>query len=159
MTAVISTKGIFMTSLFATASDSSGGGAALVVLLILFAAWILVIIGWWKVFEKAGEAGWKAIIPIWNTIVLLRIAGRPLWWIVLLLIPIVNIVILIIVMNDLARSFGKSSLFVLGLVIFNPIFMMILGFGSATYRGPAAVGGNYPDLTTPPPPPPPAATA
>lgn len=142
-----------MAALFA-ASDSSGGGAALVILLILFAAWIFVIIGWWKVFEKAGEAGWKAIIPIWNGIVLLRIAGRPWWWILLLLIPVLNIVFVIIVMNDLARSFGKSALFTLGLVLFNPLFMMILGFGAARYQGASAVGGGYPTMSPPPPPPP-----
>lgn len=144
-----------MTEVFATA-DSSGGGTAAVLLLVLFTVVVLVIAGWWKMFEKAGEAGWKAIIPIWNTIVVLRIAGRPVWWFLLLLIPFVNFVVLIFVMNDLAKSFGKSSLFTVGLVLLSPVFMIILGFGDARYLGPAGPEGTTSQL---PPPPPPTATA
>ena len=52
--------------------------------------YVLVVAGWWMIFQKAGEAGWKSIIPIWNILVLLRIVGREWWWIILMLIPLVH---------------------------------------------------------------------
>jgi hypothetical protein len=108
-------------------------------LLIVGIVWaVLVIIGWWKIFEKAGEAGWKAIIPIYNIYVLLRIVGRPGWMVIGFLIPFVNVILGVIVMGDLAKSFGKGFGFVLGLIFLTPIFAIILGFGSATYLGPTA---------------------
>ena len=128
-------------SMFLASADSSNGGGAIVLLLVIFAAAIFVIVGWWKMFEKAGEPGWKAIVPIYNAIVLLRIVGRPWWWILLSLIPIVGFILLIIVYNDLSKSFGKSTGFTFGLVLLHPIFVLILGFGDARYRGPAAIPG------------------
>lgn len=100
---------------------------------------ILAIVGLWMVFQKAGEAGWKAIIPIWNTLVLLKIVGRPWWWILLMLIPVVNIVIWIIVAYDLSRSFGHGAGYTVGLVLLSFVFIIILGFGPDPYLGP---GGN-----------------
>jgi len=136
-----------MSSILASA-DTSGGTGSLVFLLILFAAAIFVIAGWWKTFEKAGEPGWKAIIPIYNLVILLKIVGRPVWWIVLLLIPCVSFIVYIIVANDLSKSFGKGTGFTLGLVLLSPIFTIILGFGDAKYLGPAgpegARGGTLP---------------
>jgi len=149
-----------MFGILASSSDDVSGGAAVGILLVLFAFAILVIAAMWKVFTKAGEAGWKSIIPILNAYVLIKIAGRPGWWVVLYLIPIVNFVIMIIVMIDLAKSFGKGTGFGLGLVFLPMIFLMILGFGSATYIGPGGVPaarmGGAPGGFTPPPPPPPA---
>ena len=107
------------------------------VIIVYIAILVLVIAGFWKTFTKAGEAGWKSIIPIWNIIVLLRIIGRPIWWIILLIIPIVNIVISVIVALDVAKSFGRGTGFGIGLWLLSPIFYMILGFGSSTYKGPA----------------------
>ena len=106
--------------------------------LIYLAIVIAVIAGWWMMFTKAGEAGWKSIIPIWNYLVILKIVGRDWWWILLLLIPIVNIIIVIIVSIDLAKSFGRGTGFGIGLFFLAPIFAMILGFGTDTYKGPAA---------------------
>lgn len=127
--------------LFATSDDGNGSiWAGLVIGSIIWS--VLVIIGWWKIFEKAGEAGWKAIIPIYNIYVLLRIVGRPGWMIIGLLIPFVNIIFVIIVMGDLAKSFGKGIGFILGLIFLNPIFALILGFGSAAYVGPSAEQGQ-----------------
>ena len=51
---------------------------------------VAIIAGWWMLFEKAGEAGWKSIIPIWNVLIILKIVGREWWWIILFLIPIVG---------------------------------------------------------------------
>lgn len=100
---------------------------------------LIVVIGLWKVFEKADEPGWAAIIPIYNYYILLKIVGRPWWWLLLLLIPLVNFFVTIIVAIDLAKSFGKDVVY--GIVLlwfFSVIGFMILGFGDAQYLGPAA---------------------
>jgi hypothetical protein len=96
---------------------------------------ILVIIAQWKVFEKAGQPGWACIIPIYSTLVLLRIIGKPWWWILLMLIPIVNLVYAIWAINLLCKSFGKTEGFTVGMIFLPIIFYPILGFGSATYIG------------------------
>ena len=66
--------------------------------------------------------------------VLMKIVKRPLWWVVLMSIPIVNIVILIIVLIDLAKAFGHGVGFALGLIFLGFIFSLILGFGKSTYQ-------------------------
>lgn len=101
---------------------------------------VIVIAGLWKVFSKAGEAGWQAIIPIWNIVVLLKIVGRPIWWIILFLIPVVNLIIGIIVVYDLAKSFGHGVGYTLGLLFLSFIFYPMLGFGSSRYLGPGGAG-------------------
>jgi hypothetical protein len=87
------------------------------------------------VFTKAGKPGWAAIVPIYNLVVLLEIAGKPLWWIVLFLIPLVNIIMCIIVSIAVAKNFGKSAGFGVGLGLLGFIFYPILGFGDAQYQG------------------------
>ena len=84
-----------------------------------------------KVFDKAGEPGWAAIVPIYNFIVMLRIAGKPGWWILLMLIPGVNLIIMIIAMIALAARFGKGTGFGLGLAFLPPIFLPMLAWGDA----------------------------
>jgi hypothetical protein len=100
--------------------------------------WCIVVIiqiaAMWKVFEKAGKPGWAAIVPIYNVIVILDIAGKPWWWILLCLIPFVNIVVLIIVYISLARNFGKGVGFALGLIFLSFIFFPILAWGDAQYQ-------------------------
>jgi len=96
------------------------------------------LIAMWKVYTKAGKPGWAVLIPIYNTYVLLEIVGREWWWLLLLFIPIVNIVVLIVVLFDLAKSFGKGTGFGFGLLFLSWIFIPILGFGDAKYMGPAA---------------------
>ena len=110
----------------------------IVPIIIGLALLVFLLAALWKTFVKAGKPGWASIIPIYNTIVMLEIVGRPVWWIVLMFIPLVNIVIVIIVMIDLAKSFGKDAGFGIGLAFLGFIFVPILGFGSARYQGPAA---------------------
>ena len=97
---------------------------------------VLIVVAMWKIFSKAGQPGWAAIIPIYNLFVWCKIVGRPAWWILLLLIcfPIFYIILCI----DLAKSFGKGIGFALGLIFLSIIFFPILAFGSATYQGPSA---------------------
>lgn len=109
-----------------------GGGLAFFVWLVVLA---VVIAGLWKVFEKAGQPGWAAIIPFYNIYVLTtQIARREILWFILALIPFVNIIAAIVVSIDVARKFGKGTGFGLGLAFLPFIFYPILGFGSAQYN-------------------------
>ena len=110
-----------------------------VVLLELFLA-VFILAGMWKVFVKAGQPGWAAIIPIYNVVVLLQIAKKPIWWIILLFVPCVSIIFMIIVMIAIAEQFGKGAGFGLGLALLGFIFWPILGFGDARYIGDEARG-------------------
>jgi len=104
---------------------------------IFYAAFvILLLISLWKIFEKAGVPGWKGIIPIYNMYILLKIVGKPGWWLILFFIPLVNVVFLIWTYNMLSKSFGKDEAFTVGLAFLGFIFFPILAFGSAKYLGP-----------------------
>jgi hypothetical protein len=105
-------------------------------MIIYFAIFLVVIISLWKLFEKAGKPGWAAIIPIYNIIVLLEIVGKPIWWIFLLLIPLVNLFIGIYVVHLLSKSFGKDIVMTILLIFLPFIGYPMLGFGDATYGGP-----------------------
>jgi hypothetical protein len=107
--------------------------------ILYLAVIVLMIAGMWKVFEKAGKPGWAAVIPIYNVIVLLEIAGRPAWWIVvILLVPCVNIVFAILLYIDVAKAFGKDAGWGIGLLFLGFVFFPLLGFGDAKYIGPPA---------------------
>ena len=110
----------------------------LVALVVGLAITLFLIMAVWKVFTKAGKEGWLVLIPFVNVYVLLKIVGRPGWWLVLLLIPFVNFIVAILVSMDLAKSFGKGPGFGLGLAFLGPIFYPVLGYGDAAYKGPAA---------------------
>lgn len=109
-----------------------------IILLLLFALGIVVFLvaSMWKIFQKAGYEGWECIIPIYNLICLLKIVGKPWWWLFLMFIPIVNWVFLIWMYNMLSKSFGKDEGFTVGLILLGFVFIPILGFGNARYEGP-----------------------
>jgi len=126
--------------------DAAGSAAALgmgvfttLVFLVLFAVFV---IGMWKVYTKAGKPGWACLIPIYNVIVLLEIVGRPIWWVVLCCIPLVNFVVLLVVLADLAKSFGQGPIFVLWFLL-GGLGYLLLGFGQYRYVGPAAAGSQH----------------
>jgi len=96
---------------------------------------IIEIVGAWFMFEKAGEPGWAAIIPIYNWLIGIKIAGKPWWYILLLMIPLVNLIIYVIILDGMAKNFGKGTAFTVGLFFFRFIFIPILGFGDAVYKG------------------------
>ncbi|MBI5411758.1 signal peptidase I [Candidatus Peregrinibacteria bacterium] len=98
-----------------------------------FAIILLMLASNWVIFTKAGKPGWASIIPIYNFFVLLDIVGKPAWWFLLMLIPLVNIVIAIIVLHRLSLSFGKGAGFTVGLILLNIIFFPILAFGGSKY--------------------------
>ncbi len=112
------------------------GGA---MMLVMFLIMVLFIIGCWRVFAKAGQPGWAILIPFYNLYILLKIVGRPAWWIVLFLIPLVNIVAAVLVAIDLAKAFGQSTVFgVVLLFLLGGIGYLVLGFGNYRYIGPSA---------------------
>ena len=115
----------------------SWGNHIIVIFPILAALTILQIIATWRIYEKAGQPGWACLIPIYNFYVLLKIVGKPGWWLIWLFIPIANAVVLIWVTNLLSKSFGKDVGFTLGLIFLSIIFYPILGFGNAEYQGTA----------------------
>lgn len=110
--------------------------ATTMVYVLYVAIVLLMIVSMWIVVRKAGRPGVSQIIPIWNIIELLRIAGKPLWWLVLFLIPVVNLVILIITYHAISKAFGKEAGFTVGMVLLPFIFWPILAFGKATYTKP-----------------------
>ena len=118
--------------------DAAAKGAAAgvgIMALVYWALVIVIIVGMWKVYTKAGKPGWASIIPIYNVIVLIEIAQRPLWWIILFFIPFVNIIMAIIISIDIAKGFGKDIGFGIGLAFLPFIFYPVLGFGSSQYQG------------------------
>jgi hypothetical protein len=130
-------------SIFAAAPGGDipdvGGGlmAALwtymIVSLVVFA---IVVIGMYKVFEKAGQPGWAAIVPIYNAWILVtEIAQKPPLWFVGLLIPCVNIIVMLLVCMEVANKFGQGGGFGIGLFLLGIVFWPLLGFGSAQYEG------------------------
>ncbi len=97
---------------------------------------IAIYAGLWKVFEKARVPGWKALIPVYNVVVILRLTGRPFYWLFLLFVPVVNIVIGVILRIETAERFHKGPVFGAGLVLLPFIFFPILGFGTDRYFPP-----------------------
>lgn len=109
-----------------------GTGSIIFYLIIL----VLLVVSMWRIFTKAGKPGWASIIPIYNIIVFLEIVGKPAWWIILLIIPIVNIVIAIILVHRLSLAFGQGIGMTFLLLLLGVVGYPVLAFGSAKYVGP-----------------------
>lgn len=118
------------------------------IIIIYVAILVLMIASMWKIYTKAGQPGWAAIVPIYNIIVLCKIIGKPAWWVVLLLIPIVNYVILIMMIHGLSKSFGKGAGYTVGLLFLGIIFYPMLAFGDATYIGPGGAAAEAASATS-----------
>lgn len=118
-------------------SSSVSGVAAMTTtyMIIVLVISVISIIANWKIFTKANKPGWASIIPFYNMYTQFEIAGMNGWMFLLLFVPIVNVVIAIMLYVNLAKAFGKSTGFAIGLVFLNFIFTLILGFGSAEYVG------------------------
>lgn len=143
----------------AAAAGAVVGGVFAVMMLIMLAFYILTVIASWKIFTKAGVAGWKSLIPVYNYYVLYNIIGLSFWtwffipcivasvfsslatnagnmqWLFSLVYLVIMIAIEIKFSICLAKSFGKGTKFIVGLVLLPNIFQLILGFGSAKYVG------------------------
>ncbi len=113
----------------------AGAVAGMGIFAIVYVAVIVVLIAaMWKIFTKAGKPGWAALIPIYNIIVLLEIAGKPAWWVILFLIPFVNLVMIFVVSIAVAKNFGKGTGFGIGLALLGIIFAPMLAWGDAQYH-------------------------
>jgi hypothetical protein len=129
---------LYDSTVVVTSTSNAGVGAMFWVLWLLYmVVVVLAIVAMWKIFVKAGEAGWKSLIPFYNTYIMFKLAGRNGWGFLLMFIPLVNIVVWFVVCIDFAKHFGKDTLFgVVGLFFFSIIGYLILGFGEAEYVGP-----------------------
>ncbi len=128
-------------------SSGGGGGGGIIggIFLLLFFAvtlgvTLLQLAGMWKVFEKANQPGWGALVPILNIFYLLEIADKETWWLILFVIPGISIIASIVVLIDVAKNFGKGPGYGLGLVFLAPIFWPLLGFGDDKYVGDTSAG-------------------
>ena len=116
--------------------EGTGMGLGIVGMVVYLAFIVFLVVSIWKVFAKAGEPGWAVLIPIYNAYVYLKIAGKPWWWLLLFLIPLVNLIIMIIATLAFAKAFGKGVGFAIGMIFLGFIFYPILAFGDATYTKP-----------------------
>lgn len=105
----------------------------LLVILWLIVAVVLIAANW-KLFTKAGKPGWAILIPIYNVIVYLQIVDKPLWWIILFFIPVVNFVIAILVLLAFVQKFGKPGWHVVLALFAGVIYFPYLAFSSAEYK-------------------------
>lgn len=125
--------------LFAQNDNAGGAIGALLGLLCNCVIFLIVVVptvaGLWKIFEKAGQPGWAAVVPIYNMYVLtVEVARKEILWFVLMFIPCVNIVAVILVSIDVAKNFGKGPGFGIGLALLSPIFFPLLGFSDARFQ-------------------------
>lgn len=116
-------------------------GVWVVVMAIALILLVLSVVAYWKVFKKAGEKGWKAIVPIYGTVTLFKVAGVSPWLVLGYLAGFIPWIgglicagITIYVTISLAKAFGKSTEFTVGLILLNTIFMLILAFGDSKYQ-------------------------
>lgn len=117
--------------------QSDGGGVfGAVSTLIAVVVALVTLAGMWKAFQRAGQPGWAAIIPIYNLYVMLKIGGNAWWWLLIILfVPIVNLYGMYKMFAGVSRAFGHGAGFALGLWFLNFIFWPLLGFGDDEYRG------------------------
>jgi hypothetical protein len=101
---------------------------------VILAVVALGAVGFWRVYSKAGLPGWGCLVPIYNLVLLMRLAGKPGWWAVWLFVPFLNFVIYTIVTFEVAKNFGKGVAYTLGLLLCPPLFYALLGLGHAQYN-------------------------
>ena len=121
---------------------AAASGVSAVYAILSLAISVLTLVAMWKLFVKAGKAGWKCLIPFYNTYCLYDIAWGNGWLFLLMFVPCVNVVVGIMMLFKLAKAFGQSTGFGFGLLFLNTIFILILGFGSAEYVGPQVSAKN-----------------
>lgn len=118
----------------------NSGGVPPATFFSFFAVWLVlmvfVVIAFWKLFKKAGQPGWKILIPFYNGVILYRIGGLSGWLVLLSIIPFVNIVIAVILCIRLAKAFAMHEAFSVGLILLPIVFFPILAFSKAVYHGP-----------------------
>ena len=126
-----------MNSLGMTTTDPMTYGDVAVWNWVTIVAGIIAIVATWIILEKAGIKGWGALIPIYNLYLVTKVSGNRGWFVILLLIPFVNIIATVFIALGLARVFGKSSVFAIVMLwLLTPSGLLVLAFGNAKYIGP-----------------------
>jgi hypothetical protein len=116
-------------------SDSGSAIVPIVFIAAMFLASFILVAGYWRLLTKAGKPGWAILVPIYNAIVMQQISGKPLWWLLLYLVPGVNIVIAVICIFALAENFGKGRGYALGMLFLPWVFVPMLAFSDAQFVG------------------------
>lgn len=144
----------------AASADGLVGGMLVImgiVWIIGLAASILMLVSMWKIFKKVGKPAWAALIPIYNIYVMCQIAEKEWWYIILLCVPFANLYAIFVIYDGIARKFGKSTAFTIGMMFLPMIFFPILAFGknnSSVYNeiqvqnNEEIMDNNTSDLTT-----------
>ncbi len=128
--------------------------ASMALISVIGLVWyVLMVVANWRIFTKAGEAGWKSIIPFYNMYTMFKISWNPvMFWVLLaamilaailarivapvaVILYIVCIVISVMQLYKFAKAFGQGIGFTIGLILLNPIFMLILAFSGIQYVG------------------------
>jgi signal peptidase I len=99
--------------------------------IILIITLILAAAGLWKIFEKAGHPGWMAVVPFLNFYIWLKIIKKPLWWYIFILTPFINVFVILLMVVEVLKCFGKESIGAQALgVIFPFLYLPYLGFSA-----------------------------
>ena len=117
-------------------NDSGGGMIVMMVYLVILFICVMCIAGLWRVFVKAGQPGWACLIPIYSNVVMARIAGLPIWTVLLLFVPFIGAFVGIYTIHRMFAAFGKSVIWTIGMFTpAAPFLFLALGFGDAQYQG------------------------
>ena len=133
------TAGLITSGLLHYASSSPSSGISKTTVLAIYLFTLLVVIlmyaAEWRIFVKAGQSGWKSLVPIYNVYTQFTIAGMSGWWVLALLVPLLDIYATVLLSLGTAERFGKGTIFaVLGLLLFAPVGYIYLGFGKTKYQ-------------------------
>jgi len=118
--------------------DAAAAGVGVGIMVFYLAVLVFFTFVGWKLFAKAGKPGWAALVPIYNMVVFLQIVGKPVWWVVLMFIPVVSLVIGFMLSASLAERFGKGTGFAVGIALLGFVFVPMLALGDAEYLPPDA---------------------
>jgi len=125
---------VYDTTMYETTNQTGVTALLSTYMILILVIAVIMIVANWKVFTKAGKPGWASIIPLYNMYVMFEIAGINGWMFLLTFVPIANIIIQIMLYLNLAKKFEKSTGFAIGLILLNPIFLLMLAFGNAEYN-------------------------
>ncbi len=118
------------------AANAAAAGVGIGVMIFYLIFIVVMAVAGWKIFEKAGKPGWAALVPIYNMVVFLEIVGKPIWWIILMMIPLVGVVIGFLLSISLAERFGKGAGYGVGIALLGIVFLPMLAFSDAQYDPP-----------------------
>jgi hypothetical protein len=127
------------------------GGIFLICMMFILAMLAVILVSQWKIFTKAGQEGWKAIIPIYNVYIMSKMLNRPGWFAILMFVPFANIYVVIVLLYSLSKAFGKDIGYTLGLIFLGIVFFPMLAFGDAQFRSPMSPANIPPQNPNPTP--------